>query len=724
MRRLRKLGVNNENDESANQKRGAVETSSSIINNNNFLPKPSSAAASSAACENKDDNKNSIFSGKIFHNFTANNFMLIIIKFIDTTTSSVVSAESKILDLNTTSHEHISMDVDTQKSADNFNRTIVNDEYKMEIDDPDTTEKFDENLIFKGISRILDSSWDEHSDGSHMVKDTMAAIIEGSLQPNNYPELISDIINDVIRQYLSSTIKKEVEVNSLSDQILSSRMRNDDIEMDFLEELQFGDQSRSKQTTKASTAKEAALYFLIESYNRANNEKQHKEISEECRRQIITYAINLLDHEWTFDDSNSIDVRSRSPLLQLMYDEVVSYHNFIQHLMSELYENHPKRFTKIFNVVLEDIYLDMRCKQIKMFSLPTHSIDRLIELISLELVGNRSVKPICNLVTAHRTFLPALCTDIPGREISHLSYLSPFLSISVLVYDRFYDEDNAIDPSIQLELQSKLEYVRTLLHRLFFAFVSNKDTREVSLKYIAELLKQNSKREQFNADERSLAQDGFMLNLMAVLQHLSVKVKLQVIDPFYPFHPQSLINIDDDTKLRFETAEYAKHMEKLKIDRQWSEPKFSSHCWFLTLHSHHLGIVPAISRYHKRLRAIKELQRMVDELNATESRWENTHLARRNKNARDKWVLRIKKLTKAKNTMEVMILDPNLNRNCLQFYSTVCEYILHHIEGRKEMESPFYNKIPPTSLEVSNEFSCLPTWYIEDIADYLLFLLQ
>lgn len=707
LRRLRKLGVNNSNennDESANQKR-AVETS----NNNNLASNTSTDGDSNK----KDDNKNTILST------TSSS---------STTTTVAVEEEAaaskKInIAMNTTNLEFINMDVDSEKS-DNYNRTICNDNDMMEIDDPETIEKSFENSILKAISRVLDASWDEHSEGSHIVKDTMTAIIDGSLQSNNYPDLISDIINDVIRQYLSSSITKEVEVNSLSDQILSSRMRNDDIERDYLEEIQFGEASRTKQTTKTSTVKEAALYYLIECHNRAINEKQHKEMSEECKRQLINYAIHLLDHEWIFDSSSSTDIRSRSPLLQIMYDEVVSYHNFIQHLMSEAYENHPKRFTRIFNVVLEDIYLDMRCKQIKMFSLPTHSIDRLIELISLELIGNRNVRPICNLVTAHRTFMPALCTDIPGREISHLSYLSPFLSISVLVYDRFYDADNNIDPSIQLELQSKLEYVRTLLHRLFYAFVSNKDTRDVSLKYIAELLKQNSKREQFNADERSLAQDGFMLNLMAVLQHLSVKIKLQLIDPLYPFHPQSLINIDDDTKLRFETSEFVKHMEKLKDSVQWTEPKFVSHCWFFTLHSHHLGIIPAISRYHKRLRAIKELQRMVDELNATESRWENTHLARRNRNARDKWVTRIKKLTKAKNTMEVMILDPNLNRDCLQFYSTVCEFILHHIEARNEIEFPFYNKILASNLVASNEFSCLPTWYIEDIADYLLFLLQ
>lgn len=594
---------------------------------------------------------------------------------------------------------------------------------KMDVDDEMVMPL--EKSILNSISRILDAQLEKGSIGGHVVEETLTAIEKGFIDETNYPELISEIIHDVIRQYLTGKAKKEVEVSALSSQILSSKMSNDDIERDYLEEIKFGDHSRSKQTIKTSTAHEGALYFIIESFNRALNEKQHKDISDECKRQLVSSAANLLDHEWAFEDTKAPpDERSRSPLLQVMYDEVVSYHNFVQHLMTDLHENHPKRFTKIFNVVLEDIYLDMRCKQIKMYSLPTHSIDRLIELVTLELLNNRNVKPICSLVANHRTFMPAMSTEIPGREIAHLSYLSPFLSISVLVYDQFYNEENKIDDSIQLELQSKLDYVRTLLHRLFYAFVSNKDTREMSLKYIAELLKQNSKREQYNADERSLAQDGFMLNLMSVLQQLSLKIRLQLIDPLYPFHPQALVNIDEDTKLCYEKAEYIKHIEKMRSEITWAEPKFISHCWFFTLHSLHLGILPAISRYHKRLRAIKELQRMVDELNATESRWENTPMARRNKNARDKWVSRIKKLTKGKNTMEVMILDPALNRCCLQFYSTVCEFILHHIEGRKEMKVPFMNEIQPNNLKANGEFSCLPTWYIEDIADYLLFLLQ
>lgn len=275
------------------------------------------------------------------------------------------------------------------------------------------------------ISRCLDVTWNEQCDlGNFIVKDTMSAILEGSLSQDNYPELISEIINEMVRQHLTGALTKEIDVNSASDQILSNVMRNDDIEMD-LEEAKFIDTSRSKQS-KTCTPKEAAMYvlfifsiyfrvliimlhfryYLVASFNRSLSERQQQEISAECRQQLIKTAIALLDHHWIFGVEPCINSqpRTRSPLLQVMYDETISYHEFVRHLMTEVYEHHPKRFTKIFNVIIEDIYLDMRCKQIKsIYTLPTHSIDRLIELISMPLLNNENLKPICNLVS--RTFL-------------------------------------------------------------------------------------------------------------------------------------------------------------------------------------------------------------------------------------------------------------------------------------------------------------------------------
>lgn len=406
-------------------------------------------------------------------------------------------------------------------------RTSLDDNMEVEVEiSTESTEKELEMIIPKSISRIFDATWENNSEGTNLVKDTINSIMDETLDPKNYRELISEIINDMIRQYFDGTlVRQNMDESMDSDQMFNNRSRNElsgDIDMEAEEKLD------CTKCSKLSTSKEASLYYLIYSFNRScsennaiarKNDDKHTELRDvikECQRQIVKYAINILDIEFTFDETPQYDLRSRSPLLQIVYEQAVDYQIFLQHLVTIMYNDQQTRFKKIFNKILEDIYSDMRCKQVKtIFSLPTDSIDRLIELINIGLLDDEKVKPICNLVVVHPTFLPKMCTEIAGREISHVSYLSPFLSISILIYERFYDENNSVLPVIQSDLQNKLDYIRTLLHKLFYTFVLNKDTRDVVLEYIAVVLKLNAKRTQFNADERSLAQDGFMLNLMS-----------------------------------------------------------------------------------------------------------------------------------------------------------------------------------------------------------------
>lgn len=93
---------------------------------------------------------------------------------------------------------------------------------------------------------------------------------------------------------------------------------------------------------------------------------------------------------------------------------------------------------------------------------------------------------------------------------------------------------------------------------------------------------------------------------------------------------------------------------------KWEAVNFQTHCWFLTLHAHHLAIMPAIQRYRQKLRAIKELQRMIDEIDRTKSQWENTLLAIRHKQFRERWMKQLKKLNRyieKKNLKEEKIVN-------------------------------------------------------------------
>lgn len=120
-----------------------------------------------------------------------------------------------------------------------------------------------------------------------------------------------------------------------------------------------------------------------------------------------------------------------------------------------------------------------------------------------------------------------------------------------------------------LHLQ-QLENIRCLLHSIFYNLLVTKECRDIVLDYIASILQYNDRRTQFHFEEKTLARDGFMLNIMCVLQKLSVKIKLERIDPIYPHLVNSLVDISKDTKLKLSDTEYmeyiGKHSKQLLFD--------------------------------------------------------------------------------------------------------------------------------------------------------------
>ena len=79
-------------------------------------------------------------------------------------------------------------------------------------------------------------------------------------------------------------------------------------------------------------------------------------------------------------------------------------------------------------------------------------------------------------------------------------------------------------------------------------------------------------------------------------------------------------------------------MTEADASHVWQEPKFSTECYFLTLHCHHLAIMPIIRRYSRRLRGIRELVRMCDELERSEQQWRHVPgLQQRNSQLLKRW---------------------------------------------------------------------------------------
>lgn len=79
----------------------------------------------------------------------------------------------------------------------------------------------------------------------------------------------------------------------------------------------------------------------------------------------------------------------------------------------------------------------------------------------------------------------------------------------------------------------------------------------ISSRYLAALVGHNEKRAQLRSEEAMLAGDGFMLNLLAVLQALSDKIDLFKVDLMYAFHPKKSehLSLQNDTRLKMSSQE-------------------------------------------------------------------------------------------------------------------------------------------------------------------------
>ena len=288
--------------------------------------------------------------------------------------------------------------------------------------------------------------------------------------------------------------------------------------------------------------------------------------------------------------------------------------------------------------------------------------------------------------------------------------------------DKFFGQKTSSDV-IKLninDLQHQLEQIRKdLLFPIFHSLLVNVSTREKTLEYISEGLRRNKERSQLQSDERLVSGDGFLLNLLSILQLLSVKIKRDKIEPLYQFHPQSLIPIKkDESRIKYTTTEADNWLSELSGDEsnKWSEVNFTSQCFFLALHCHHLSVIPCQRKYVRRIRAIRDLSRYIEELNQSE---QLMPLLPNHANKIRKLREQVKKLQKAKTCAESGLVDERLLGRSLAFYNQFIGLLLKTINcsDHTTIELPLPQKVPQI-------FASYPEWYIEDIAEFLLFVIQ
>ncbi|XP_063799900.1 ubiquitin conjugation factor E4 B isoform X1 [Pseudophryne corroboree] len=471
------------------------------------------------------------------------------------------------------------------------------------------------------------------------------------------------------------------------------------------------------------------LNYLIECFDRVGIEERkapkmcsQPDVSQllgNIRSQCICHAALVLQGALTQPRS----VQQQSLLVPYMLCRNLPF-GFIQELVRTTYQD-EEVFKQIFIPVLQG--LAQAAKECSLdsdnFKYPLMALGELCE------IKFGKTHPVCCLIASLPLWLPKSLSPASGRELQRLSYLGSFFSLSV-----FAEDDNKVvekyfsGPTITLEntrvvsqsLQHYLETARQELFKILHSILLNGETREAALNYMAALVTGNMKKAQMQTDDRLVSTDGFMLNFLWVLQQLSTKIKLETVDPMYIFHPKCRIALpSDETRVKATMEEVTSWISELNPDpASFSEPKFPTECFFLTLHAHHLAVLPSCRRYIRRLRAIRELNRTVEELKNNESQWKDSPLSARHREMLKRCKTQLKKLVRCKACADAGLLDENFLRKCLNFYGMVIQLLL------RLMDPAYPNITLPLHPDIPKIFAALPEFYVEDVAEFLFFIVQ
>uniref|UniRef100_A0A8C7EMB8 Ubiquitin conjugation factor E4 n=1 Tax=Neovison vison TaxID=452646 RepID=A0A8C7EMB8_NEOVI len=471
------------------------------------------------------------------------------------------------------------------------------------------------------------------------------------------------------------------------------------------------------------------LNYLIECFDRVGIEEKKapktcsqpavSQLLSNIRSQCISHTALVLQGSLTQPRS----MQQPSFLVPYMLCRNLPY-GFMQELVRTTHQD-EEVFKQIFIPILQGLALAAKeCSlDSDYFKYPLMALGELCE------TKFGKTHPVCNLVASLPLWLPKSLSPGSGRELQRLSYLGAFFSFSVFAEDDAKVVEKYFSgPAITLEntrvvsqsLQHYLELGRQELFKILHSILLNGETREAALSYMAAVVNANMKKAQMQTDDRLVSTDGFMLNFLWVLQQLSTKIKLETVDPTYIFHPRCrLILPNDETRVNATMEDVNDRLAELYGDQPpFSEPKFPTECFFLTLHAHHLSILPSCRRYIRRLRAIRELNRTVEDLKNNESQWKDSPLATRHREMLKRCKTQLKKLVRCKACADAGLLDESFLRRCLNFYGLLIQLLLRILD-------PAYPDITlPLNSDVPKVFAALPEFYVEDVAEFLFFIVQ
>ncbi|KAI8381300.1 ubiquitin elongating factor core-domain-containing protein [Radiomyces spectabilis] len=323
--------------------------------------------------------------------------------------------------------------------------------------------------------------------------------------------------------------------------------------------------------------------------------------------------------------------------------------------------------------------------------------------------------------------------DATPRNLEDVSLLGPFYKLSGYpdsapkVAERsFQNSETRNDADIEFSKTGLRGSVNNLQRSLFGMtnniVRSSPKAREHMLSYFAHILRLNDKRAQMQVDPTTVASDGFMHNITAVLldfcePFLDVRAsKIDKIDPHY-FRTSHRIDVMETTKIN---ATKEQSDEYYKDQSSTSSHSFITEIFYLTLTFLHYGPIRSFVNYNEFMREYSELKKQCTRYEEEASRLANTPQGMMQDFVAKRLKAKLDLMTTHKLALESMLMDPQLLTHIMRFYNLVMAWLIRMVDpnGRHPWEMV---KLP-LSKDIPEAFAMLPEWIVEDITEFFIFV--
>ncbi|KAF7257772.1 hypothetical protein EG68_04645 [Paragonimus skrjabini miyazakii] len=153
----------------------------------------------------------------------------------------------------------------------------------------------------------------------------------------------------------------------------------------------------------------------------------------------------------------------------------------------------------------------------------------------------------------------------------------------------------------------------------------------------------------------------------------------------------------------------------------WFALNFSTECFFLAAWAVQLGFQASVRKYHRRLQVISDLTRNIKLLSASRSQWAgpNSPVAqiRANEAILIRWKSELERQERSKLCCDVVLLHRGLLQSIAVYYASLARLLLDVANCQMATGLSNSTQTPPL-------FALMPEWFLEDIANFLVFTLR